>query len=311
MRRFFIVLVGYTPSKSVRAANLCNRLSLILRLQGYKTEKIFIDNSASREFYPSYGWETMVGSNSFAEFSGYQEGLDRIRARHLLAASDVFLFVNDTINSHRKFGILREFHLTRMLIGLPKHSFGGYIESSGWTGFSIRSRSITEWVSTYAFALDSQSLSRLDYRIEHRELFESIDIDNLAHSMSSSYLISEPLRDHIIKWLSEDWYNAKPIHRWDSEILKLKVACILNEKLLSANCLENSINIIDFQDSYIKFEAQYAYWSRLIERLELSIGLPRRLFVKLLSLRSRIFEKKTFSKNDIDDGAVNAEIKIK
>jgi hypothetical protein len=294
MRRFFIVLVGYTPSKSVRAANLCNRLSLILRLQGYRTEKIFIDNSASREFCPSYGWETKAGSNSFAEFSGYQEGLDRIRARYKLAVSDVCLFVNDTINSHRKLSILREIHLARMLIELPKYSFGGYIESRGWTGFSMCSRSITEWVSTYAFALDSQSLSSLDYRIEHRELFESIDIDNLSHRMSSSYSVSGPLRDHIIKWLSEDWYNAKPIQMWNSEKLKLKVACILNEKLLSSICLKNSINIIDFQDSYIKFEAQHTYWSRLIDRLEAFMMLPHELlFTKRLSLWSYL--KKIFS----------------
>lgn len=277
MRRFFIVLVGYTQSKSVRAVNLCNRLGLILGLQGYKTEKIFIENSSSKDFPPRRGWETLAGSNSFAEFSGYQEGLNQIRERHVFAASDVCLFVNDTINSHRRFSMLREFHLARMLIMLPKDSFGGYIASRGWTGFAICSKSITEWVSTYAFALDSQSLSKLDYRIEDRKLFESIDIDSLPHNISSSYSVSAPLRDHIIKWLSEDWYNAKPIHMWEPERLKLKVACILNEKLLSASCLENSIKIIDFEDSYIKFKAQYAYWGRLIGRLKAFMHLFNRL----------------------------------
>jgi hypothetical protein len=294
VRRFFVVLVGYTLSKSERATNLCNRLGLILRLQGYKMEKIFIDNSSSKEFSPSYGWETVLGSNSFAEFSGYQEGLNYIRETYTLAATDVCLFVNDTINSHRKFSILREFHLARMLISLPKYSFGGYIESCGWTGFSIRSRSIPEWISTYTFALDAQSLSKLDYRIEHRELFESIEIDSLSHRMSSSYSVSEPLRHHILKWLSEDWYNAKPISLWDSEKLKLKIACILNEKFLSAICLEKSINFIDFQDSYIKFEAQHTYWSRLIDRLESFMMLPHKLlFTKRLSLWSYL--KKRFS----------------
>jgi hypothetical protein len=295
MTRFFVVLVGYTPSKSARAANLCNRLSLILRLRGCETKKIFIDNSSVQEFSPSLGWETLAGSNSFAEFSGYQEGLNYIRETYTLSASDVCLFVNDTINSHRKFSLLREFHLARMLINLPKYSFGGYIESCDWAGFSICSRPITEWVSTYAFALDSQSLRKLDYKIEHKELFESIDIDNLSHSMSSSYSVSDPLRDHIIKWLSEDWYNAKPISLWNSEKLKLKVACILNEKLLSAKCLKKSISIIDFQDPYIKFEAQYAYWSRLIERLETFVMLPYRLlFVRWPSLWSHL--KKDFLK---------------
>jgi hypothetical protein len=160
-----------------------------------------------------------------------------------------------------------------MLVKLPKCSFGGYIGTHDWTGFAIGSTSIREWVSSYALALDAHSLCRLGYRIEHRELLAGISNDNLSHSISTSYPISDPLRDHIIKWLSEGWYNAKPIHMWDPARLKLKFACILNEMLLSASCQENSIGIIDFQDSYIRFKAQFAYLISIIEQVRKIIRL--------------------------------------
>lgn len=262
MRRFFIIAIGYTRSKSIRAVNLCNRIALNLCLQGYETKKVFIDNSPGGECCPQGRWSTVIGSNKFAEFSGYQEGLDHIRASYALTDSDVCLFVNDTVNSHRNFGFDRELHLAYLLTKLPEGSLGGYIESHGLSGFTIDSKSITAWVSTFAFALDVKALSKLGYRIEHRNLLEDMSVDCISQTITTGYPISDPLSRHILTWLSENWYGAKPIHLWEPEKLKLKAACILNEKLLSISCAEHSIKVIDFQASYAQFQAHFTYLIR-------------------------------------------------
>lgn len=239
-----LVLTVFNPLDSIIAYEFCSRLISCFQNQGLRCAGIIVDNRKKKQVAGRKleKWWTISGSNSFAEFSGYQEGLEWLISFKSFTRRSIVIFANDTIASHRSF-ICGSIEVIAQQILSQQEGISGFVESRGWKGFSIGNMAFDKWISTFFFSATFDDLIKLNFKIK-----DSI-VNSLVMRQDSglifSPVVSTELQQHIIKWLTTpgQWHGAKPLQDWDKELLHLKTACILSEKLLSAKCITKQIAI--------------------------------------------------------------------
>jgi hypothetical protein len=238
---FDLVLVGYRPADTRSAVRFCDRTFR----PGSRGRKLLVLNSPPtlHDQDLAEGWQTLRGSNTLAEFSGWQEGLEHLHADGLPPGE--VLFVNDTVCTHRHFSIFRAWAFERARRRALPARLVAFRDSVPGRSLSIAGFPLDGWASTYCFALSAEALRRLEGRLYDSARLVAcvpggISEDGFFRSLSPD------LEAHLRHWLFDGaWYGGARLDDENQGRLTLKARCIVAELLLSARCAARGIEAID------------------------------------------------------------------
>lgn len=242
-RTFDLVLVAYRLEDMLASIRFCEAAFASL-LKG-RRPVLVLNDERLRAQLPATGlsWEVIAGSNRLAEFSGWQEGLDRLQMRPDGLGHSV-VFVNDTVVTHRSFRWPRLFALRRSLHRVRGPAMVGFGDRVGGH-FAIGDLDFDEWVSTYCFGLTSEALERLGFRICDLDRVQACVPGGTNESLFFAG-ISASLDHRLRGWLfGGGWYKSQPLATANRQAMELKAKCIIAEKLLSATCFRLAIAQVD------------------------------------------------------------------
>ena len=205
-------------------------------------------------------WIILSGSNSNAEFSGWQEGLNYILEQSLV--HDCIIFANDTVNVHRCF---TKFRLLLFCYQIARNS-NAYIG----TLLNIQNRKfffldgtqnenkfpINNYISTYLFSLDKLALAKLNYQLDYSNQLKS-HINDYSTSEQDFFAdtISFSLRTRLVDWLfsGTGWYKGGKFTEQKRDMFRRKAICILNEFYLAHHSYQLNIHLKDifFRQSWL------------------------------------------------------------
>jgi hypothetical protein len=126
---YTLILASYYPKNTCRTRDFCERFM--------RCEKIVVRNSPNvllSDF--NQDWIKIPGSNDAGEFSAWQEGLNW-SLENSQKPRYGYIFVNDTVNSHRKFSSIRFYFFKRCITQYPQHAVGFTDELPEGEPFSI------------------------------------------------------------------------------------------------------------------------------------------------------------------------------
>ena len=202
--------------------------------------------------YTHSGWIVLEGSNFHHEFSAWQEGLSHYLC-YAHAAADFFVFANDTVA--RPNGNIHAAHINKLRVLMSRQRpccALGLVHSSLPINscMSINGYNASPWISSGLFALGSQIIKLLEYKVNY--------IDKISHLLkeepSGRDLFTEDidpnLENHIQSWLFDGFAGGwnKSHHSSDiltnREVLKHKAMMILAEKFLSIKIRQANAKIL-------------------------------------------------------------------
>lgn len=228
-----LVLVAYTASKTQAAIKFCEQA---FRATEFSHRVLVCNRPGLADAVDSSGWTVLAGSNSFAEFSGWQEGLDHVSKQH---SGGPVLFVNDTVNTHRLFSMFRRLSLVHELARAPSCSVVGFVDhaANDIGDLSIAGLPLCGWVSSYCFLLGEEGLARLQHRLYVPEVIDRCVLGGLVEDRFFSDSLSADLRKHLCAWLfGGGWYRSQPLSQANREMFTAKARVICAELHLSARC---------------------------------------------------------------------------
>lgn len=239
-----LILTVFNPLDSIITYEYCSELIAHFQHKGMRCAGIIVNNQSNKQIAMRRleKWWAIPGSNSLGEFSGYQEGLEWLVERASFTRESKILFANDTLASHRNFH-RGSTHIIAQSILQQTGGILGFVESNDWKGFSVGEVVFDKWVSTFLFSIALDDLIKLDFIIRDPIVGKLFSVDDSRVIFSPA--VSIALQNHIISWLTTPgkWYGAKPYQEWNKTLLQLKIACILSEKILSAKCFAQQIEI--------------------------------------------------------------------
>jgi hypothetical protein len=233
-------------------------LILISNSGGYNC--IVVDNGnlshTQHQLAESKGCTVIIGDNRLGEFSGWQKALDYIKLNYesSLDNSDNFFFANDTFNQHRKWSFKNRLGAIAGLMESKKTpsvpTLVGHVERTDKL-YSISKLPCNAWVSTFLFIANFSFINKLQWQIslsdpELKDYYSAVSETGVDWGLS----VSEPLKAHLNQWLFPD--NSK-VHSWYGASIKtavqkkFKLAAILNEKYLSAKCINKNGRLVSWR----------------------------------------------------------------
>src|SRR5690242_13125809 len=191
-----VILAAYTLEKARTALAFCDRLAAGIAVG----RRIAVLNDPRlRGSLVRPGWELLDGSNSFGEFSAWQEGLDHLgrdRPRGVL-------FLNDTVVAHRRFSAFRRWSFRRELACANPRSVVGFVDhaDNDIGDLRIDGMVLPGWVSSYLFWLGAETLQRLEHRLWAPEAVDACVRGGTDEVTFFSDRLSPDLRRHVCAWL--------------------------------------------------------------------------------------------------------------
>jgi len=249
-----LVLVGYDLENTARSLALLDLFSVDAGID----DRVLVLNAPIRASLEGVirlppQWQVCEGSNRHFEFSGYQEGLDRLRRAPGEAAIGCVVFANDTVARVKSLTSIRMLHQATGAFCEPRSGQAlGLIHDSDHISAQRPARvaglRFDRWLCSFFFSLDATCLRRLDWRLD-----ETADTSPLLLTEPSADALLVPsadagLRAQIETWLLGGvWHAAgrRPMSQPEFERLRAKAQSILNEKHLSARMLAAGIRLVD------------------------------------------------------------------
>lgn len=212
------------------------------------------------KIYSKVSIEYIKGSNSYNEFSGYQEGIDYIRGVYSFPTNSIIIFSNDTFYRHRYFdGLLRHMFLKKINESIASNSnkpfIIGFNEINQEHNCIINGLNIDSHFSTFFFVINNQFLSIIPNILNITDKTNKIDLNNRVFNIQNA---NYQYINKIYFWLffpsKSSWYKSKQINLLDNLEIKFftkKIYCICNEHVLTALAKLNQINIISVYNEHI------------------------------------------------------------
>ncbi|MDP9044490.1 MAG: hypothetical protein M3O01_06755 [Pseudomonadota bacterium] len=244
-----LILATYRPGDLTASLAFCNRHFPARR----HARRILLVNNP--ELLPAAKaiagrWEVVAGSNDFGEFSAWQEGLD-----HLGGDRGPVMFANDTVNTHRHFTWFRVAALRRAIAAAQGASIVGFCDKLDGD-LRIAGMPVPAWVSTYCFFLTGAALERLNSTLFQPSLVRACVPGGLDEARFFSGL-STDLENHLRHWLfGGRWYASGPLTHENRARMTRKAEAIIAEKILSATCRTQAIEVVD---PFVR----HPFWRRL------------------------------------------------
>jgi len=231
--RYFGVFLSYYPDPK---GDTIKAYQKAINFIAKKEVKLIVVNNSNNELPV----DNIEGDNSSWEFSGFQKGVEHLKAQFSLSKSDIIFFGNDTFSSHRVFSLLDLICYRKKLFGNLSNEkpmlIGEKLPLS--EPAQINGLILSSWVSTYFFITNGHFLlGDCDFAY-----FGPNSKINLVEKKLNFYgALDNELSKHINSWLFPEpgkhgWYGSKQA---SDELLINKARAILNEKYLSAQCEYN------------------------------------------------------------------------
>ena len=267
--RTCLLLVGYTPDQTRAALDFCNRMFFWIprrqRIMTANCSTLLGDGAIGRRLR---GWQVTVGSNRQHEFSGWQEGLDVLRAE--LGDGFGAILVNDTVNTHRRFSLPRSAAFLASVRRPPAVGLTGF--SSGLEGgvpFAIDGQIARRWVSSYLLFLGADALARVHHRVWYDDLNEACVTGGADVRTFFTDVISPNLSSHLRRWLFEGgWYRSESLSAANSARFTIKARSIINEIALSVRAQHPDSGITDPFEQF----PTLARWDRRLKRWRMALA---------------------------------------
>lgn len=218
-----------------------------------------VDNAGviepSRRAEPAFAQVRVVGGdNAVHEFTGWDAGLRLARQ----GTAGLFVFSNDTINTHHRWSAGRAGYWIDRLVQQPQESpflFGDVMwqEQPVQAPWGVHKR----WVSTYAFAASRPMLERLGTLTPEPRWLDPLF--RAAYREGSGLFgegVPQAYSAAIEGWLLSDrpggrkWYKAAPLTAENFGALRRKAMCIVSEHMLAHRCGELGGAIVSPYDAY-------------------------------------------------------------
>ena len=282
-----IILVGYNLFDTVYTLGVLDALFEEIDF----SEKVLIWNNANdhlSSLLPTHStWSLIRGTNVHHEFSGWQEGLEKLQ--HNPSTFRYIVFANDTIASPRsdtrKSGLLKE--IKRILACKSLNGAVGLLHHSAVSkhGIELDDTVITEWMCTGCFALTGSLIGRLQNRIDYSLASKSLIAQQ--EDLIVTHEASGTLSAHIENWLTNNvsgWYAARPYPLSDEDLIVLrnKALMVINEIVLSSKIKRTGATFYDPTRQSLK--------PHFINRIRSLMGLilPQRLYRRFARIRTSV-----------------------
>ena len=256
------VLVCYSPENAYQAVNKLR--DILVSLSDVYTLRVISNNK-------SLNIGDTLGTNTNAEFSGWDEGLATLD----LDSVDVLILANDTFCTRRNFG-QREIRKLRKSIALCHNNktpciAGEICWSINFQELKNHKEFLLRWVRTSIFVMPPsavEKLATLSLPDIKNELYVNLS-DGLFTFHSS---VPNLFKERIKLWLTpssgqKGWHKVGNVSQ---DHLLLKAKCVLQEMYLTRRCEKLSIRVHDWDTNpswKIKlFGLIYWIQGRLIER---------------------------------------------
>jgi hypothetical protein len=200
-------------------------------------------------------FHSLIGSNIYNEFSGYQEGINYFFNKFSINNNSLFIFSNETFYRHRYFdGILSTMFIKKTNKVKYKNEpfLIGYNEKNFNKDCILNGLNIESHISTFFFITNGDFLKRIPNILNITKITNKISFNNYKLYLSNSNV---NYQDKIYNWLfipnKKSWYKAKYLKNFDESdylFFEKKVYCICNEHFLSAITKQNNIKIISVYD---------------------------------------------------------------
>ena len=237
MKKIAIILVAYDQRRVGAAIRYLHRISASKRLIVVNNKELF--GSGALDSYQG-GWEQIQGSNSAAEFSGWQEGLTYLDQNETY---DLYIFANDTVVTHRRYTWIRHFAFQYQI--RKSTPCIGFINTSS-INFKIEEVQFNRWISTYLFCLSNEVLHTIKRRIDNSESVKKYITESLHEDHFFAPGLCRNLHRHLTNWLFRGkWYASQALTADTQAFFQRKALAILNEKYLSASLISHGVLVND------------------------------------------------------------------
>lgn len=271
MYEIITVLLSFYPE------NLDKSLGILIKLnscfEGRKLIIVVNNNGPLKELRKTEDIVQIEGDNRFWEFSGWDKAIEYISQRNIITDDSKIVFANDTIGAHRFFTLLDIIAYYKAIKVMPKNMPCMIGELNTFNeNFSIDSIQADSWISTYLFAVNTKFLQNIRRTVS----VENFGIELIRSEKNINGIfnligveVSKNLLYHINNWLFPKkkyygWYGAEKIRLGDDILLYGKLRSILNEKKLSAICVNSDGILIDVYSG--KIISLYLKYKEIIYR---------------------------------------------
>lgn len=234
------VFVGWDPA---RTADSFRRLRGLMAGRGLGGASVIVCNKPElATIVTGLGTDVIVGTNSTAEFSGYDEGIAHVIGKH--GAPDVWVIANDRIDSysdeHARYitpALLRLLHNQDLVAGridrLPERA-------------CLLDQGVQYYVRSNLILMSERLRSKVGdlCRLPTSEAGAVIGRETYDEAVLDEFRERFPgYSDFILDWLTGSgdgrfgrWYRASPVSGKNWREMRSKMISIFNEHLLGARC---------------------------------------------------------------------------
>jgi hypothetical protein len=229
-----------------KVSSVVNFVSLLKKLLSNKATKITLilvlnNKDLLKNINVKSYDEVLVGSNENAEFGAWQEGLAFIQANDMpMDAQSKFVFFNDTVFHHfipSFVGLLHFFN------DISVNECAGIISGEVQTlpaNASVLGVDLDKYICSALFYINYQALDEIGFNLLRIKASDIVDMPN-SYDLLTKYFDQDILSYRIGAWLfGGGWYRSKRYQEFDASLLKLKLAMIINEKVMAAELIKRN-----------------------------------------------------------------------
>lgn len=185
----------------------------------------------------------LIGSNENAEFGAWQEGIAHIKKQYPSMNNDSkFIFFNDTIFHHFIPTLLG---LLIFLNDVNATENDGVVSGDVQllpANASVIGVELDKYICTAIFYINYKAMNDIGFKFLRIKASDILYKPN-SHDLLVQYFDEDVLSYRIGSWLfGGGWYRSKKFRQFDPNLLKLKLAMIINEKAISAELLKSNCN---------------------------------------------------------------------
>lgn len=187
----------------------------------------------------------IIGSNEFAEFSGWEEGVNYDDCSQF----DTIIMANDTFCTRREFSAEKEKRMLDRLMAARSRGAFYLIGDLHWhINYRLilkKNRFILKWVRSDIFAISMDAFKIINGVALPKEKMEQLVQVDAYGDFVLSQEIPEVIRLRVESWLrpanpSLGWHGSKGASRTH---LALKAQCVLQELYFTIRCVEAGVSI--------------------------------------------------------------------
>ena len=249
----FGILVVFSEEYFIDSLSEFGRV-LKLTARPYKIIVVF-NNHDLAEKYPTestkgINYDSVIGSNQFHEFSGWNEGLDFIKLQYASQyQKSHFVFCNDTFCQHRTYTFFHRliFSASCTLSFFARNpTIAGEVNSFG-EDFEFNNCTFSTWVSSYFFSINQSAINLLKFNIlPSSNVINTYLVGGHEEKLFFSNSMDLKLKRHLLNWLFlGGWYKSESLNQINKDRFYCKARSILAEFNLSSNAHEKKIGLID------------------------------------------------------------------